>query len=235
MMRYLTKKFVLVGSLLATASVWSAATTEINWDDLLSPAVVKIREESQVLQKRILELNDDDRTTYQQIAEELSLQEQIAAGDINKGDLDSSRLEVLDRNLSAKHPEIVAFWEEVKAINDRAESVYDKTDPELDGKSIRMPGYVLPLETVDGKVLEFMLVPYVGACIHTPPPPANQLVHVKFSDGFSNEDLYTPVWVEGVMSTDTGTYDLAYSDGNRDIEAGYSLDAVAIEPYTPPQ
>ena len=34
----------------------------------------------------------------------------------------------------------------------------------LDGKQIRMPGYLLPLEFSEKGVTDFFLVPYVGAC-----------------------------------------------------------------------
>ena len=50
--------------------------------------------------------------------------------------------------------------------------------PELAGQNLALPGFVLPLEYDGKKVTEFLLVPWVGACIHTPPPPPNQMVHV---------------------------------------------------------
>ena len=56
-------------------------------------------------------------------------------------------------------------------------------NPALDGKTIRIPGYVLPLEFSGSKVTEFLLVPWVGACIHTPPPEPNQIVYVKARQG----------------------------------------------------
>jgi hypothetical protein len=50
----------------------------------------------------------------------------------------------------------------------------------LDGQNIRLPGYIVPLEvSEEGRTTEFLLVPYFGACIHVPPPPSNQIVHVK--------------------------------------------------------
>ena len=52
------------------------------------------------------------------------------------------------------------------------------TNPKMDGARVRLPGYVVPLEEVKGELKEFLLVPYFGACIHSPPPPANQIVHV---------------------------------------------------------
>ena len=51
--------------------------------------------------------------------------------------------------------------------------------PELNGCEVRLPGYLVPLEGQAGEWKEFLLVPYFGACIHSPPPPANQIVHVK--------------------------------------------------------
>ena len=46
-------------------------------------------------------------------------------------------------------------------------------------KKVRIPGYAVPLDTERSETREFLLVPYFGACIHTPPPPANQIVLVR--------------------------------------------------------
>jgi hypothetical protein len=53
------------------------------------------------------------------------------------------------------------------------------TNNELDGVAIRLPGYLVPLDESGNGIKEFLLVPYFGACIHTPPPPANQIVLVQ--------------------------------------------------------
>jgi hypothetical protein len=50
---------------------------------------------------------------------------------------------------------------------------------DLQGTKVRLPGYVVPLEYSQGAIREFLLVPYFGACIHSPPPPANQIVLVR--------------------------------------------------------
>ena len=108
----------------------------------------------------------------------------------------------------------------------------DRVREDLDGRKVRIPGYVLPLDFNGQSVHEFLLVPYVGACIHTPPPPMNQIVYVKASAGFENKGMYEPVWVEGTMSTRSGKHDLSLVDGSSAVEAGYSLDALTISPYT---
>ena len=94
---------------------------------------------------------------------------------------------------------------------------------ELDGREVRLPGYVVPLDLREGRVVEFLLVPYFGACIHVPPPPSNQIVHVRSSEGIDLEALYQPFWISGPMRVDRVESELA--------AAGYRIDARQIEPY----
>ena len=102
----------------------------------------------------------------------------------------------------------------------------------LDGKPVRIPGYLLPLEFDGDQVSEFLLVPYVGACIHTPPPPPNQIVHVKTREAYTLDGgLYTPVWVNGLMKTEQSQSNLNFIDGSSSIPSSYALDAISVELY----
>ena len=49
---------------------------------------------------------------------------------------------------------------------------------DYDGKRVRIPGYIVPIGFDGVGVKEFLLVPYVGACIHVPPPPPNQTASI---------------------------------------------------------
>ena len=96
-------------------------------------------------------------------------------------------------------------------------------NPKMNGQSVRIPGYVVPLDDSTTGLKEFLLVPYFGACIHTPPPPANQIVHVvprSAAKGFRSMDT---VWVSGTLKA-------AKSDTAMGA-SGYRLDAVIVEPY----
>ena len=93
----------------------------------------------------------------------------------------------------------------------------------LNGKLVKIPGFVVPLESDSGTTSEFLLVPYFGACIHVPPPPANQIVYVKFSKSVPIDNLYDAVWVTGTLTTDGWEGDLA--------TVGYSLAGISINPY----
>ena len=102
---------------------------------------------------------------------------------------------------------------------------------ELDGETVRLPGYVLPLEFEGAAVKEFLLVPFVGACIHVPPPPINQTVVVKLSQSYAATELYEPVWVTGRMAVKETSRELSLVDGSANIDAGYTIQGSQVEPY----
>ncbi len=98
--------------------------------------------------------------------------------------------------------------------------------PKYVNQKIRMPGFVVPLDAVRNGQREFLLVPYFGACIHTPPPPANQIVlvtpHPKLNLSKTLESMDV-IWVEGELKDARTTTASGVS--------GYSLEAVQIYPY----
>ena len=93
----------------------------------------------------------------------------------------------------------------------------------LDGRQVRLPGFVVPLDFQDMETSEFLLVPYFGACIHVPPPPSNQIVYVHTVAGYPIKELFDPVWVTGVISTQAHPNEVG--------DAGYTMQATIIEPY----
>ncbi len=96
--------------------------------------------------------------------------------------------------------------------------------PELNGKKVRIPGYTVPFEFGENaKITEFLLVPYYGACLHSPPPPPNQTIFVKTSEPILITDLAQAVWIEGTLLTATQESDLA--------DAAYTIEMSALEKY----
>ncbi len=94
---------------------------------------------------------------------------------------------------------------------------------ELNKSHVKIPGFVIPLEADEDKVTEFLLVPYFGACIHVPPPPTNQIIHVIYKKGASYQALWDVVYVTGELITKTSIHD--------EIQSSYQLNALKIEPY----
>jgi hypothetical protein len=124
---------------------------------------------------------------------------------------DGSLLTDLDPQAQKMLADLRAIWDNAPIVGS------------LDGVAVRLPGYVVPLDETDGALTEFLLVPYFGACIHSPPPPANQIVHVipdKPTKGFHAMDT---VWVSGRLTTLREDSPMGAS--------GYRLDAWVVLPY----
>lgn len=103
------------------------------------------------------------------------------------------------------------------------------TEPSMQGARIRIAGFAVPLEGERGQLKEFLLVPYFGACIHTPPPPANQIIHVFAKKPPKNVQVMDAVWVSGVLEiarsrSADNTMGLAGS-------VGYQMQAEVVTPY----
>ena len=132
---------------------------------------------------------------------------------------------------------INGYIEELEKLQDgdqKAMEIYGKIQAELDnapvnmsldGKTIKMPGFIAPLENQNGVIDEFLLVPYFGACIHSPPPPMNQTVMVKADKGtgVKSEDSSLPVWITGKL--------VAVEERTTIGAAGYRIENPVIEPY----
>ncbi|NPD48206.1 DUF3299 domain-containing protein [Lentimicrobium sp. S6] len=147
------------------------------------------------------------------------------------GDETLKKIEETEKKLTAEGVDIEGLFAEREAITElrreRAEAVVDS----LNGLYIRMLGYLLPLDFDGKKGIEFLLVPWVGACIHTPPPPQNQIVYINFDKGYEISSRYTPVWVEGTLRTESLTKELFLVDGTSNINLGYSMRPKSIEKY----
>ncbi len=150
-------------------------------------------------------------------------------------------------SLPGRGPDTEEFYEEVdKAIPQLKKAGIDINDlmakrrllqtsivEALNGQRVRIPGYLLPLEVSATKVTEFLLVPYVGACIHVPPPPPNQIIYVKIvqNKSYHSKNLYDPVWVTGIITAKSMEKNLYLVDGSADVDIGYAIQSNLIEPY----
>ncbi len=120
--------------------------------------------------------------------------------------------------LSDADPRATAALKELRDAWDKA-----PLNAALDGALVKLPGYIVPLEEGKAGLTEFLLVPYFGACIHTPAPPANQVVHVLPRTAAPGLRSMDTVWVSGTLRLDRADTYLGAS--------GYRIDALKVEPY----
>lgn len=129
------------------------------------------------------------------------------------------RLGVKDFDIvSDTDPRMLEMLKQMREIWDQA-----PVNPAMDGVRGRIPGYVVPLEETKAGLKEMLLVPYYGACIHSPPPPANQIIHVFLSKpvkGFASMDT---VWVSGTLKAFRGDSYMGAS--------GYRVDDATLSRY----
>ena len=119
-------------------------------------------------------------------------------------------------------PRVLQMMREMRETWDNA-----PTNSAMDGAAVKLPGYVVPLDETKAGMKEFLLVPYFGACIHTPPPPANQIVHVIAAKPAKGLHMMDAVWVSGTLKT-------FRSDSVMGV-SGYQMQAAQIDPYEPPK
>ncbi len=216
-----TKFLVLLISIIALMAIGAGAShvRQLEWQDLAkkiefedpftSLSQNQIYNLSIVAQVDALKKKDSSRLTAKMLGEAEEAEKALRAEDIDVEGLLSKRTEIIEL---------------------RKKKAYSVVT-ELDGEQIRMPGFALPLEYSNKKITEFLLVPWVGACIHTPPPPPNQIVYVKIPEGFESRGQFEPVWVNGELAVQSVQKNLFLKDGTSDIHAGYSLMATEISPY----
>ena len=210
----------LITGLILNFPATAAEPREVTWDDLV-PAEAQFDDPFTRL----------DEDTLFELSLVAQIRDRLEAGKkVDEETLASYNKRVKDLEEQEVDVDgLIAMRDEV--AKERIAKTY-LTNAELNGTPVRIPGYLLPLEFDGDKVTEFFLVPYVGACIHTPPPPPNQIVHVKTDEGYTTDGgLYTPVWVSGTMKSEQTKSNLNFVDGASDIPSSYALDATSIKPY----
>ena len=137
---------------------------------------------------------------------------------------------VLSSNLETK----LVTWSDLRKLNYKTGEMPESIR-QLIGKSIKIPGFAVPLEGDDGfeNVKEFLLVPTFGACIHVPPPPPNQVIHVILDKPVYFEKLMYAVWVSGIV--EIGEYFIEgssdFGQQTYDTETTYLLRGQKVEEY----
>ncbi|HEX9451631.1 MAG TPA: DUF3299 domain-containing protein [Burkholderiales bacterium] len=206
---------LLIGALL-TVAAFADEPRQVMWADLVP--------KSAAFDNPFLKLTPEQLARVSEVA---AIRDRRGRGDKNLSRAEIESEPALVRKLEQAGIDVDALLAKRKEIIERGRTV----NPLLNGQILRLPGYLLPLEFSGKQVSEFLLVPWVGACIHTPPPPPNQIVHVKPEKPVEMSGMFAPVWVTGQMTTGAIKKSLSLVDGSADIDVGYSMRASRVEPY----
>lgn len=217
--RFIAAACLALAALLSGPTQAAETPRQIMWEDLVPKAPPGEDPFAELTREQLSDL-----------AIVFSIRDRKARGD-KVSELDVQDEQRLSRKLKQGGVDVDGLLARRKEIVAKRQARSGGVNPALNGQQVRIPGYLLPLEYSGKMVSEFLLVPWVGACIHTPPPPPNQIVHVKADKPFESNGMFAAVWVTGTLATASSKRALFMIDGSSDIDVGYSLRASTVEPY----
>lgn len=212
--------FMLLLALSVIADADADQPRQITWDDLIPW--------SEPIPDPYAHLQIEDKIELGLIAD---IRQQLANGFIEAGDPNAEYGEDLTKKLTGKGLDVNALLADDEIYREKIQAQGRELVTSLDGAVVKMPGYALPFELSGKLVSKFLLVPYVGACIHSPTPPPNQLVVVQLETPYAVDNIYEPIWIEGRLAASPAREELHLVDGSANIQIGYSMKGLKVTPY----
>lgn len=205
MCRHLYQSLALMIGVLWTLNTFADSPKTIEWTDLMPEEDLRLLESMPTVEHGDL---SDEELAEDPANQSLRPQDRDLAGEVEGA---------IARAMGDNAGDGGRTWEDAL--------VSTGTREEFANTDIRLPGFIVPLEFDDDmNIREFFLVPYYGACIHVPPPPPNQIIFVRYPEGFQLDALYTPFWVSGTLKLERVENDTAL--------AMYAMDAGEIVEYS---
>lgn len=183
----------------------------------------ELQPDAPALRQTLVAMSPAQKERLMRALQQRELQRQLDTGRLSTDALPATQAALLQEDLR----DLAPLLKDITAFEARRAR---EMNPARQDQLVSLRGYLLPMRMKDNKVTEFLLVPTAGACIHTPPPPINQMVVVSYPAGWPLGDLADPVTVAGKLSIGRTRARLALSDGTSDVEAGYTMAADLVRP-----
>ncbi len=209
----------LLGLWLVVANAYpSVAQQAITWEDL-QPQVTTLQNPYEHLStKQVYDLSMLAR-----------LQHWLDQNQDDAKGLEAEEIQRLRQQLGSQGLDVERLLTQVDQAQAYWQEQSQATNSALEGQSVELSGYALPLTwNSHQQVTEFLLVPFVGACIHVPPPPPNQIVYVEPPTPVDPPGLFAPVSVTGHLRQQPANYELFRVDGSRLVDVSYALTMTAM-------
>lgn len=204
--------------LMFAAQVAVAAPGLLDWDDLRPPAVVE--------DNPFTRLNAEQIDLLSELARSRIQQRRFGRG----GDAAQAREREVIAILAAQGLDAEALLLRRDSLIAERRAQAETPIPEADGRTAELRGYIVPVSGDDLQVTEFLLIPWAGACSHTPPPPPNQVVHVRPATPVAVVAARQYVTVSGAVRVSAQEQTLNMIDGLQTVRSGYSIDTALVIP-----
>lgn len=200
-------------------NAWANEAKPVKWADL--------QPDSPSLRATVNKMTQEEKMRLMRAVQQRELKTMLDNGKIKASDLTQNDIKLIKENYSAYAPLI----KEIELFEKKRSS---EMIPALNNQMVQIDGYLLPLKQNGKKVTEFLLVPVIGACIHVPAPPPNQMVVVQYPKGYEHSELFAPITVTGKLIIKSTQANLALADGASDVAVGYQMQASDVREYKKP-
>ena len=209
---------------LLSSSLPASAQTTVTWEDLQAQSTHLHNPYEQLTTPQTYRLS----ALYQ-------LREWVKINQPAPDSFENEELQRLEESFVAEGIDADELLKEADAAREYWAEQGRSTNADVVERAVLIDGYVLPLGvnasaggSQEQPMNEFLLVPYVGACIHVPAPAPNQMVYVKAPKAVENPGIFSPVRVEGELLADKSSHELFQIDGSRTVEVSYTMELSAI-------
>ncbi|SHJ79210.1 ABC-type nickel/cobalt efflux system, permease component RcnA [Rubritalea squalenifaciens DSM 18772] len=217
---WITLALVLVAS---TATAQEPTPKETSWEQLLP-------ESEEPFDDPFAKLSEEQLLDLSRVARFRRLREKDA---IPSDGATAKQVETIIAEFAEVGIDVDWILSQRERVTRRRERRMTQVDESLVGQEIRIPGYMLPLRSDESGIMEFLLVPWVGACVHTPPPPPNQMIHVTVPGGTKDRGRFAALWLEGKLELKPEEYDLFLVDGSARVKVSFSMTTDRLSDYSP--
>ncbi|MEM9266972.1 MAG: DUF3299 domain-containing protein [Cyanobacteria bacterium P01_F01_bin.13] len=218
--------FIASVGLIVVLATSTLAQTSITWEDL--------QPSTNTLQNPYAHLSIEQTYELSTLAQ---LKIWVEGNEAGPDSLESKEIERLEKKFKAQDLDVAALLSQVDQAQAYWQQQSQSTNPQWTEATVQLSGYALPLTWNQAEqVTEFLLVPYVGACIHVPPPPPNQIIYIQPEQPLTVPGMFTPVVVEGELRSQPATYEVFHVDGSRPVDVSYALTLHHLsQAKTPPE
>ena len=217
-LRYL---FVIISLVLSLTPVYAGSRT-ISWENLLSGEEVRFDDP-------FIKLTSEQLRDLKMVAR---IRRMIENHKCSPDGINAQEEKRLTARLTQQGIDVDWLISQRERVADMRRKRIEGGGEGVVGSHIRIPGYMLPLQSGQKGVTSFLLVPWVAPCSHFPPPPPNQVIHVSTPGGIASRGRFDAIWVEGNLQRRPAAYKTFLMDGTRPVETIYALTSDLVTDYS---
>ncbi|MEM9216444.1 MAG: DUF3299 domain-containing protein [Cyanobacteria bacterium P01_F01_bin.150] len=229
--------FLSLGIILASGTSWPVVGLSVNAQTLASTTQSAKHQIISWKDLRPPEINDFDDPyadlTPRQLLDLAELSRIEWGPEHLKQDSDGEESQRLRQRLEEDGLDVEWLLSQIERVTNYYTQQATDTNPDIDGQYVKLHGYVLPLTQTENQVSDFLLVPFIGACVHVPPPLPNQMIYVDLPQDIDDPGLFAKVWLEGIIYPQSSSHEFFRVDGERQVDVSYTMKMASLSAYKP--